>query len=440
VYSKRFVVRLAISCLAALATISAFPVPAGADEAEPSIIGLAWYWQEQKNESVDTPNGTVSFELPNQFCPTLPSSLGSPDPATCAEGRIPVEVVSGDYETPDKLSAIAFDLSMIPLGSTISKFEITLLEAESGCSDSQDSQTGQKCEQTDARNADGKEVRACAVSQIFGDGENRPYNEVPKFECTDSDPVATRSKEFPNDAEADPADADPDHDWTWDLTSYAQEWAKTPPQCTCVLFHPLQPKEDPQDADNLDWRVVFSGPKVTNGIKATVVFKPAKGGGPGIPPPDTTPTDPIVDTGSSGSTGGFGTTTTGTFGGDDNTGTGDSSAPSSSGDAQAPVDVAAEPAVAKIPQPFTPAYVWISILAGFVVWSLVRSLVFDRAMGHRPDGVLAQIQQINSSRSGGAASDAVVASAGPGTALKGGLGRIGAGLRSLTSKLPGRKG
>jgi hypothetical protein len=437
VYSnKRFVVGLAISCLGVLTTLNSIAPIASAAEAEPSIIGLAWYWEQSQNQTVDTPNGSVQFDSPNQFCPTLPSSLGSPDPATCAEGRMPVEVVGGDYESPDKISAVAFDLSMIPIGSTVSKFEVTLLEAESGCQESDDSQTGQKCEQTDERNSEGKEVQACVVDQIFGDGENRPYKEVPKYTCSDSDPTAKR-KEIENDAEADPADADPDHTWTWDLTSYAQEWAETPPQCTCILLSPVEPKEGSDDASDLDWRVVFAGPKVDGGVKAELVFKPAAGSET-IPPPSTPPTTgTTTTTGSTGSSSGFGTTTTGTFGGSDTPDTGGgSSAPETPDDTQAPVEVAAEPTSAEIPQPYMPAYVWLALLGGLVCWSLVRSLVFDKIAGNRPDGVLAQIHEINASRGGAVAAEAGSSPAG---AFTRGLQRVGRGFSALASKLPGMK-
>src|ERR687892_2472382 len=113
--------RLCTVTVLALVAGAALATPAAAKEAKPSVITFAWYWESQRNQNVDTPGGSASAQAPNPYCPGLPSSLGAPA-ETCAEGRLPVEVVNGDYKTPDKLSAVTFDFTMVPPGSKVSKF------------------------------------------------------------------------------------------------------------------------------------------------------------------------------------------------------------------------------------------------------------------------------------------------------------------------------
>src|SRR5687768_619596 len=360
-----------------------FAAPALAARAEPSLIGQVWYWEPQQNQNIDTAVGSVSGEAPNPFCPGLPSSLGSP-PETCAEGRLPVEVVQGDYEAPDKVSALAFDMTMLTLGSKVSKFTLTLLEAESGCQENTDSPSGQKCEETDARNPEGKIIQACEVGEIFGDGEARQYKEMPKFDCAGA-PEGER-KEIKNDAEKDPADPDADHEWTFDLTALAKSWAQTPPLCTCIMLRPKAPKN--AEDDDLNWRVVFTGPKVEKGVVTELVFTP--GEGESLPPIDTiAPTDPGLGSTSSG-TSSFGSTSVGgglDSGSTGDLGGGDTAAPAGD-DTAAPEDVAApedtQLAGAEAPEvEAMPGYVWLAILAGLIGFSMVRSIVLENAHAHR---------------------------------------------------------
>jgi hypothetical protein len=414
---------------------TALAPPAAAKEAKPSIIAQAWYWESQQNQNVDTPAGTVAGEAPNPFCPAAPGSLGAPSD-TCAVGRLPVQVVNGDYKTPEMLSAINFDFTMVPPGSKVSKFTLTMLEAESGCYDNKGTDTGKQCENTDARNIDGKQIQACLVSEIIGDGEARPYKERPKFKCTNADPVAKR-KEIGNDAKADPNDTDKDHIWTFDLTSYAQKWAKTFSVNTSVLLFPKEPKK--AGGNELDWRVVFAGPKFKHGVKTLVVFTPPAGGlgelPGGLPGTTgltgtgtgsgsfTTPASGTGDFGSGSASSGLPTTPAG----------GDSGAPATSAE---PVDTGGgqQPTAAEAPKvQAMPAYVWLAILAGLVGFSLLRSFVLERGAGPRPDGVLAQIHKLNGEGRGGA----VAGGAGVGAfgVLAAGLGSIRRTLAPAGSKL-----
>jgi hypothetical protein len=429
-------------CTLSLLLLGVIAPAASAAEAEPSIIASAWYWEQQQNESVATPVGNVAVEAPNPFCPGLPSSLGSP-PDTCAEGRLPVAVVNGDYEAPDMVSAVAFDLSLVPIGSKVSSFTLTMLEAESGCYEDEDTPSGQQCEQTDAVNAEGKEIQACVVTELFGDGEARPYNEVPKFTCSNADPVATR-KEVPNDAEAEPADSDPDHVWTFDLRALGQRWAKKPPLCACVIFRPKAPQGDGGQGQDGNWRVVFAGPKFPEGVVTSLRFTAPPGGGTLPPPPPTAP--PASDTGSLDTSG---TSTIG--GGLEDTSSGDLSDTGAADDTGAseetedPVAADAETAGAELPEvEAMPGYVWLALLASLIAWSMVRSIILENAKGIRPNGVLAQIHQINSSRASGAT--AATASGGPldtlravAAAIGGALKPVGEKVTSLIGKLPGSK-
>ena len=422
--------------------------PASAAQAEPSLISQAWYWETQRNENIDTPVGVVSGEAPSPYCPGLPGSLGAP-PETCAEGRLPVEVVQGDYEEPDKVSAVAFDLTMLTLGSKVSKFTVTMLEAETGCYEKEGSgsQTGQQCEETDARNIEGKQVQACEVTEIFGDGEARQYKEMPKFTC-DTSVTATR-KEIKNDAKTDPNDEDPDHIWTFDLTPLATKWAQTPPLCTCIMFRPAQPKNDQDDDPN--WRVIFTGPKFPDGVTTNLVFTPGEGGG--LPPLDTLGGGDLGGGDLGAPTSSFGDTTVGggLDSGSTDFGSGDTGDVPASDDGAASEDpVATEdaaPAAAKLPQVETmPGYVWLAILAGLIGFSLVRSIVLESVTGHRANGVLAQIHKINAARGGMHGAQAAAAAGGPLSGLKAGVASIGRAIApvtdkfsSLAGKLPGIK-
>ncbi|MGH2817084.1 MAG: hypothetical protein ACRDJS_01325 [Actinomycetota bacterium] len=422
-----------VTTLALVAGTALAPAAAAAT-AKPSIIAQAWYWESQRNENVDTPAGTVAGEAPNPFCPAAPGSLGAPSD-TCAAGRLPVQVVNGDYKTPEMLSAVNFDFTMVPPGSKVSKFTLTMLEAESGCYNNKGTDTGKQCEETDARNIDGKQIQACLVSEIIGDGEARPYKERPKFKCTNADPVAKR-KEIRNDAKADPNDTDKDHVWTFDLTSYAQKWAKTFSVNTSVLLFPKEPKK--AGGNEVDWRVVFAGPKFKHGVKTQVVFTPPAGGLGALPGGGLPGTTGFTDTGS----GGFTSTTgdSGDFGsGSASTGLPTTSSGSGGGASTTPgepVDTGGEqqPTAAEAPKvQAMPAYVWLAILAGLVGFSLLRSFVLERGAGPRPDGVLAQIHKLNAEGRGGTA----VGGAGAGAfgVLIAGLGSVGRRLAPVGSKL-----
>jgi hypothetical protein len=395
----------ALSVLAITALAAVPLTPAFAEKAEVPTLARSWFWETQKSQAAPNPTGgdAAKAELPNPFCPSTPG-LGSAPGEGCREGRLPVEVVGGDYETPDKMSAIAWDfLSVLP-GSKVSKFTVTMVEASDP--------------QSQPVNVDGKELQACILEQFFGDGEAREYKEAPKFKCTKSDPTAKRKEVAPKkDGE------DPTHEWTFDLTKFAQVWAKGKSKIAGVMIVPAKP-EKPGAPDNADWRVVLQGPD-DDGVKSKIEFEP--------PEVETFPTSPpSTGGGSSGGSSDPGIPpATGTDGTDygtsapTSTGSTDfgSSAPTTSGgttDPGATTDPGVSTADPVAPEPGTeqaadvvpevenlPGYVWLALLGGLIGFSLVKRTVIESATGMRPDGVLAQIRQMNAEKNGTTATAAV---------------------------------
>lgn len=422
-----------------ITALTLMPVAAGAAQqrAEPALLNLGWWWEEAETQEHDIQGNKVVIGTTNPFCPAAPSSLGAV-PGTCAEGSLPVEIVGGDYETPNKLSALGFDLSYVTAvpGAEVISFKVKLLESEAGCYDrdkdgdvNPSDSGGDYCQQTNPQNIDGKKVQACELSQIFGDAEASPYKELPSYECTPNDPVAER-KEIKAVDEDDPDGVD--HLWTFDLTEYAQQWAEELNAAANVMLVGQAPKEagGPQDS----WRVVFAGPKVEKGIVTELVYEPGEISIPPIPPISDPGTDPgFTDTG-----------TTPDFSG----GSGDVGGPTVPG-ADPPAPGAASPSPApggealagdEIETPSVPPYIWLALLAGLIGFGLVRQVVVESTTGIRPNGVLAKIHALNADKRGVAA-DEVAEGPSPLAGVGAVFGAIGRGAHSLIDKLPfGRKG
>jgi hypothetical protein len=436
---RRLMMVMAVGLVAGLTLM---PVAAGAAQqtAEPAVLGLGWWWEDAQTQEQDIQGNKVVVGTPNPFCPGAGNGLGSATPFTCAEGRLPVEIIGGDYDTPNKLSALGFDLSYLTPGSEVFKFEVRLLEAEAGCRDGSDEDTecnpgqpgseGDHVEQTDPVNIEGHTVQACLIPEIFGDAEGAPYKELPRYECSSSDPIAER-KEIKAVDEGDVDDVD--HVWVFDLTSYARAWAEEFTVATSVMLVGAQPEESgPQDS----WRVVFAGPKVEKGIITKLVYEPGE-----ITLPPTVP--PSTDTDGSG----LGTTTT--TGGDFGSGTTDLGSGTPAGGSTTDTgDPAASPSPAPGGQTLAgdelddtgglPGYVWLALLAGIVGFVLVRQVVVEATAGIRPDGVLAKIHALNAERKGIIEH---VAGVDTPTGLGAAFSAIGSKLSAAVGKLPfGRKG
>ena len=431
---RRFGLWMAIAIVTGMTLM---PVAAGAAQqrAEPALLSLGWWWEEAHTEERDIQGNKVVIGTTNPFCPGLGQGLGAA-PGSCAEGALPVEIQGGDYETPNKLSALGFDLSYLTPGSEVISFTVKLLEAEAGCHDGSDD--GEECTpgapgadgdhaaQTDPVGpVDDRQVQACIIPEIFGDAEASPYKEVPPYECADTDPVATRKEIKTVDPETDTDEID--HVWEFDLTDFAKGWAKTFTVATNVMVVGAVPKE----TDETDsWRVVFAGPKIEKGIITELVYEP---GEITLPPP---PPPPGTSTTDSGFTGGTGTSTT-DFGsgstdfgsGSTDTGTGVAPAPGAA-PSEAPGEQLAGDTLPA--SQGLPSYVWLALLAGLIGFALVRQVVIESATGIRPDGVLAKIHALNADRRG----ELEVAATTPGP-----IAVIGDKVRSLVGKLPfGRKG
>ena len=377
--------------------------PLGAKTAEPTILTRAWYWEQAMVREETLPTGEkVTIETPNPFCPGAPGQLGAPEQA-CAEGRLPVEIQQGDYETPNKISAVAFDMSLVPVGSKVSKFTATFLEAKPGCYDNNDEGSDPNwCETTEPVNIDGKELRACLIADFLGEGDSRPYNEVPTYQCDAKSPVAKRKEVTTKDGETE-------HEWTFDLTGFAQEWVTEFTTNTSIVITGNPPKEAGSDS----WRVVLVGPKAPEGkvgVETKIDFVPGE-----IEPPPTVGTTGTTGTGSV-STGTGTVSTTGSSGSVPAIGSSSGAGGTIGGDtATTPTDAAAgaAPTLAaagaeETPQGI-PGYVWLALLVGIIAWSVFRSVVLENSKGIRPDGVLAQIQRINAENGGSAAAAAAAA-------------------------------
>lgn len=421
--TSRSWLRLA-AMLVASAVLVIPALPAGAAEAEPPVSNTAWYWVTQSSQKVTDPTSgadVATIESPNPFCPS--TSLGGPpeQAGTCKEGRLPVEVRGSEYDEPDKISAVAFDLSLVPIGSEVRKMTVRFLEAND--------------EQSAPVNAEGKILRACFIDEFFGGGDARQYSEAPKHSCSDTDPTAEREEVQIKNAEGETVDR---FQYVFDLTPFAIRWVEEGKLQSSIMLYPVQPKEadfDPSTDSN--WRVVLSGPATDNGVITNIRFTPPADDGLGG-----------LDFGNTGTTevtsGGFGTTSTGSVG------TASPTTVSPSGDAGdaevTPDDAAGDPAaLAAEPTAATeveslPAYVWLAILAGLIGFSLVRQVVLEGATGIRPDGVLAQIRRVNTDRRGAPIEEVAAAPARFEPLLKS-LAGLGGRARDLATKirLPFRK-
>jgi hypothetical protein len=397
-----------------VAALAIAPLTAAhAEEAEIAVSNSAWYWKSQQSQPVTDPTSgadVVTIEAPNPFCPTTPAGGAPEQTGACEAGRLPVQVAGSEYEEPEMLSLVAFDFALVPIGSTVSDYQVTFLEAND--------------DQSQPANVDGKQIQACLVEQFFGDGDARQYREIPRHTCSDSDPVAERK--------AVKIKGEDRFEWTFDLTSYAERWAAGELPVAAIALYPVQPKE-PNPATDANWRVVLAGPAVENGIATNLVYEAPEDDGLVDPIVDpVTPTDPGSSSTTVGTDFGTGTSTTTTPTTTETPAAGEGEQPVALGDGTAPTGATAAGAL--------PGYVWLGILVGFMAFSLLKQAVMESAAGVRPDGVLAQIQQINANRRGTTAAAVMAASGRRRFAwLRSGVQRVGGALGGLTSKLK-RKG
>jgi hypothetical protein len=285
--------------------------------------------------------------------------------------------------------------------------------------------------QSQPMNAEGKSLQACLINEFFGDGEARQYKEVPRHECTKGDPVAKRKA-----VQVKTKDGKVERfQYSFDLTSFAKKWVAGAP-VAAIMLSPVQPKEaDANPSTDTNWRVVLDGPAEENGIVTSLTYKP--------PPEDELDElddlddlDTLDDTGSTDS---FDTGSTDSF----DSGSSDVGSSDTSGTDPLATDAAEDPLATDLADETEatsttgaggiPGYIWLALLGGMIGFFLFRSVVLESAAGIRPDGVLAQIRQINASKRGGAIElDETTGLAAKLAPLSGGLKRIG----SLKNKIP----
>jgi hypothetical protein len=374
---------------------------AAADTSKPLVSTTAWYWEQAEAHDVEGPQGTASVDTNNEYCPQIPGGgLGNVSEETCADGRLPLRIAQGDYETPNQVPVVMFDtLTSVPFGAEVEKFTATFEEAKAGCREKETAPSGQQCETSDPVNVEGHEIQACLVQDLFGEGYARPYREIPRYECTDQDPTAERKKDGNT------------FTWTFDLTEYAQKWADGAVPVSAVLLNGVEPKDT---GPNDSWRVTLLG-NPDGGIKAAAVFDPPKVD-PLVPPagpgdtviPGTPGTAGIPGTPGTPGTAGTPPTETAAPGSGASGGSG-TGGPAEPGEAKAPVEAPAEEppseaagANAGPASGGLPWYAWLAMLAGLAAFSVLRTVVLDGAAGFRQDGVLAHIQKLNAARRGGA--------------------------------------
>jgi hypothetical protein len=403
-------------------------------KSEASIAAFAWYWRDQQQQKVTNPvDGTdvATLELKNPYCPET-APVGSPPEQVCKTGRLPVEVRLGDYARPHKISAVNFDLSVVPPGSKIKKFTAKFYEA-----------TDEQSRSTQA-NVDGKRLVACEIDGIFGDGEARLYKERPEYECNKNDESTLRNSETVGKGDNEQER----FYWEFDLTKQAKEWMKKEEFFTSIMLHPKEPR-DPTPQDQA-WQVVLAGPMEEKfGVETEIVYISSGLPTTAPPPPPIDEEDPIIDEGGTDTTTDFDDTST-DFSGSDigSSSTSVDSGTSPSGGAPtegAETGAAPDPTEAgggdpelasdeQIPSGM-PMYMWLALLAGLLGYSLVRQVVIEKNTGVRPNGVLAQIQKLNAQRRGGEVAAGAEAAAGPFAAISAGLGSLGSKIGSGAGKI-----
>lgn len=365
------------------------------ERVKPGVAGSAYYWESQQSQAITDPTtdaDIITLEGPNTFCPTTPGGGLPEQTESCEPGRLPVMVANSDYETPEMMSAVGFDLSLVPFGAKVKSFNATFIEAND--------------EQSQSFNHEKKKLQACMIEQFFGDGEAREYEEAPKFKCTGKDPIATRKKVKVRDAEGDKVER---FAWSFDLTRFAKKWATGEVPIAAIMLQPVQPKEKAFDpATDSNWRVVLAGgaQEEEHGVLTEMVFtEPPLPEVPEVIDPETS--DPSTDSG------GFDPVDTGSSGGVSTTSDSDTGTPEAT---EEPVDLAsgetaAEEIFSKVGG--LPWYAWLGLLAGMIGFSALRSVVLESSTGARPGGVLAQIHRINAERKGVDPAATAVGSPGP---------------------------
>ena len=435
----------------ALVALPLLASPASAKTADVPLNTYAWWWRDaERSEEIDIAGNKVEAPTaPNPYCPATSGTVGTGGGAVsedaCQLARLPIWIRNGEFERPHMSFALDVDVSLLS-EADLSSFKILLLEAD--CDPADGRKDIPQCEQTTqplpadnpatTRNEfeTSFRVEVCTVTEIFGEGDGRPVEEMPRLTCNTGVIGERKVLKAPTVKTGDqkaPAHLD-DHIWEFDLTELAQGWIDEFTIPTAVYFR-AEPPRNPDTSDQ--FRVVFAGPEdevdsdapnakevqQQPGVEILATYSGGTGGG--LTPIDDgsgTGFDTGTDTTTTPGTTDFGTTGTPTTDFGTGTGTVTPTTPAAPAAPAPPITLAEEPTGART-EPL-PGYVWLAMIAGLAAFSLVRSVVIPSTTGVRPDGVLAQIQALNAQRRG----TSLAGSAASGPSI---FGRIGEGLTSF---------
>lgn len=170
----------------ALAAVFPFGMSTGvahAEETQVEVVQQAWYWQEN----------TVSVG---------PEVIPGPTQATGVPDKDLVVAYKGDAEgKPEKVSYLAWDVSAIPLGSTVSRFEFTI-KLDTAPTTVQAAPDGQY------------KLIACGAVGDFTPVAAGQFSDRPSDDCGAYAPGKYNAT---------------DKSWTFDVAPYADAWAKGDP-------------------------------------------------------------------------------------------------------------------------------------------------------------------------------------------------------------------
>jgi hypothetical protein len=230
--------RIATTVVAAAAIFPFGMSAASADTTQPPVIQSAWYWAQQ----------TVLVG---------PEPVNPPAQLTGVPAKDLAVSYQGDQDgKPDKVSYLAWDVSAIPQGSTVSKFEFTVLV--------EDDPTVAQATPPDYK------LVACGAIGDFIPAEGGSFSQRPADDCGAAAPGtydATKKS------------------WTFDVAPYANAWAHGDPASGIGIL----PAPDTQ----VPFQVVL---KPASTVVTSVEYTPPA-------PVDTTPPDvtpvapPPVDVG-----------------------------------------------------------------------------------------------------------------------------------------------
>lgn len=208
----------------------------------PAVLQTAWYWQnayEQANPPVaETPPATEPTGVPS--------------------GDLAVAYTGNQDKTPSKMTAIAFDISSVPAGATITSFTFSLTLDTAP--------TATSFAQQEAK------IEACLPTRLWPAGEQIDYTNEPTWDCGNKAAATVNGNTY-----------------SFSIAAIAQSWITDQNLGVAIVNDP--------DATTAPFQLDFTGAKT---IKASMTYTPP------VVVPSPPPTPPPTGTGT-----GVGTGTTG---------------------------------------------------------------------------------------------------------------------------------